>query len=135
MLYSATTSVLQWGLDFGYEVSNMNPMLGLEDAAALGIIGIAALVEGGIWVWGALANNKIPEAPSKLKNGDKVKTPESHKNEWSRNRDGSYTHGKTGWNAKQDRSGHGGPHWDMKPPRGSGHINVGSNGNIFGGSR
>ena len=28
----------------------------------------------------------------------------------------------------------GGPHWDIKPPRGSGHVNVGPDGNIFGGS-
>ena len=81
-----------------------------------------------------LSSKKSPSPPSKLKDGDKVKTPDSHPSDWSKNKDGSYTHKKTGWNAKKDPSQHGGPHWDMKPPRGSGHVNVGPDGNIFGGS-
>ncbi len=80
------------------------------------------------------SKNKGPEPPSKLKDGDKVKTPDSHPKEFTKNKDGSYTHEKTGWTASKDKSGHGGPHWDMAPPKGSGHINVGPDGNIFGGS-
>ena len=80
------------------------------------------------------APKKKPAPPSKLKDGDKVKTPESHPEEFTKNKDGSYTHKKTGWTASRDKSGHGGPHWDMAPGKGSGHINVGPDGNIFGGS-
>nr|WP_286174765.1 RHS repeat-associated core domain-containing protein [Harryflintia acetispora] len=79
---------------------------------------------------------KMPQPPSKLKDGDKVKTPDSHPDEFNKNKDGTYTHDKTGWNFGKARPGeqHGGPHWDVQPPRGSGHINVGPDGNIFGGS-
>ncbi|MCI9177941.1 MAG: hypothetical protein HFJ28_05185 [Clostridia bacterium] len=80
--------------------------------------------------------NRYVKPPSKLKEGDKVKTPDSHPHEFIKNKNGpGYTHNKTGWQAKPDPSNHGGPHWDMNPPRGSGHINVGPNGNIFGGSK
>lgn len=43
---------------------------------------------------------------------------------------------KTGWAAKKDKGQHGGVHWDLTPPRnrGSGHLNVDSKGNVFGGS-
>ena len=83
-----------------------------------------------------LQANKHIEPPSKLKDGELVKTPSSHPNEFTKNKNRSgYTHNKTGWQAKPDPSNHGGPHWDMNPPRGSGNINVGPNGNIFGGSR
>ena len=81
-----------------------------------------------------LSSKDPPSPPSKLKDGDKVKTPDSHPGEWSKNKKGRYRHRKTGWFAKKDPSNHGGPHWDINPPRGSGHINVGPDGNIFGGS-
>lgn len=80
--------------------------------------------------------NKHIEPPSKLKDGDFVKNPISHPKEFTKNKNRpGYTHNKTGWQVKRDPSNHGGPHWDMNPPRGSGHINVGPKGNIFGGSR
>ena len=71
--------------------------------------------------------------PSKLKNGDKVKTPDTNPNEFSKNKDGSYTHKKTGWKAKPDKSGHRGPHWDYSPPNGKSgdYWNVGPQGNIL----
>lgn len=80
--------------------------------------------------------NKYVAPPSKLKIGDRIKTPNSHPEEFIKNKNGlGYTHNKTGWQVKPDPSNHGGPHWNMNPPRGSGHINVGPNGKIFGGSR
>ncbi|MDR1156814.1 MAG: hypothetical protein LBK75_00690, partial [Oscillospiraceae bacterium] len=56
--------------------------------------------------------------PSKLKDGNKVKTPDTHPGEFQKNKDGSYTHKKTGWNFKKDPSEHGGDHYDAKPPNG-----------------
>lgn len=77
-----------------------------------------------------LAKQKVP---SKVKDGDKVKTPDSHPDEFQKNKDGSYTHKPTGWKIKDDHSRHGGKHWDLSPPSGRGHLNVGPAGNIFGG--
>ena len=76
---------------------------------------------------------KDPTPPSKLIDGDRIKTPDSHKDEWTSNKDGSYTHNKTGWTARRAKGGgrHGGEHWDLSPGRGSGHINVGPDGNIY----
>ncbi len=75
---------------------------------------------------------KAPVPPSKLKKGDnKVKTPNKDGSEFKSNKDGSYTHKKTGWTAKKDPSGHRGDHWDMSPPNGKGHINVDFDGNII----
>lgn len=71
-----------------------------------------------------IQNKKIPIPPSKLKDGDKVKTPDSHPNEFQKNKDGSYTHKKTGWEIKKDPTQHGGPHWDVSPSRSSGHIRI-----------
>ncbi len=80
-------------------------------------------------------NRHVPKPhvpPSKLKKGDnKVKTPNKDGSEFKSNKDGSYTHKKTGWTAKKDPSGHRGDHWDMSPPNGKGHINVDFDGNII----
>ena len=63
--------------------------------------------------------NKKTKVPSKLKNGDKVKTPNTHPSEFKKNKDGTYTHKKSKWIFKKDRSNHyGGPHWDASPPNG-----------------
>jgi len=56
--------------------------------------------------------------PSKLKNGDKVKTPDTHPGEFQKNKDGSYTHTKSGWTFKKDKSNHGGEHYDIRPKNG-----------------
>jgi len=78
---------------------------------------------------------KYPQPPSNLKVGDRIKTPGSHPGEFTKNNNSpGYTHKKTGWGATNAKHKHGGVHWDMQPPRGSGHINVGPEGNIFGGS-
>ncbi len=56
--------------------------------------------------------------PSGLKdNKGRIKTPNTHPNEFNKNKDGSYTHKKTGWKFKKDPSDHRGPHWDATPPR------------------
>ena len=79
---------------------------------------------------------KKRKVPSQLDKGDgKMKTPDTDPNEWKQKGD-TYTHTKTGWTAKKDKSAHGGTHWDISPGKknGSGHLNVDSQGNIFGGS-
>ena len=68
---------------------------------------------------------KDPTPPSKLKDGDKVKTPDTHPDEFKKKKDGSYEHKKTGWKFKKDYSRHGGDHWDASPDGKSGnYINV-----------
>ena len=63
--------------------------------------------------------SKKTKIPSKLKVGNKVKTPDSHPSEFQKNKDGTYTHKKTGWKYKKDKSGHyGGDHWDLEPKNG-----------------
>ena len=138
---TVAAEVFKWGWTAGGGTALLDGPLPFGDAAGVIIGGGATIIAGGIIIWDAVAGNKkgsnikyakkAPEPPSKLKNGDKVKTPDSHPNEFKKNKDGSYTHNKTGWNAKKDPSNHGGPHWDMKPPKGNGHINVGPKGNIF----
>ena len=90
-----------------------------------------AIYDLGMSVVNALKYAKKLTPPSKLRNGDKVKTPDTHPEEFQKNKDGSYTHKKTGWTASKDKSGHRGAHWDMSPPRESGHINVDPNGKVI----
>jgi len=104
---------------------------------SIAVSGGVAAVNNTIALASTSGSNRGPQPPSKLKDGERVKTPESHPGEFKKNSDGSFTHDKTGWTAKEHKgqNPHGGPHWDMAPPRGSGHINVGPDGNVFGGSR
>ena len=72
--------------------------------------------------------------PSKLKNGNKVKTPDSHKNEFRKRRGGGYEHDKTKWLFDKSRDGHyGGDHWHAYPPNGQtgDYYNIAPNGNIL----
>ena len=79
----------------------------------------------------AKGKSKAPNPPSKLKSGDKVKTPDTHPDEFKKKSDGSYEHKKTKWNFKKDYSRHGGDHWDASPDGKSGnYINVNPNGTI-----
>ena len=119
-------------IEYAQEISQMDGPLPYADFIAIIIILIGLLCEAVDSV--KVARKAPPAPPSKLKDGEKVKTPDTHPDEWTKNKDGSYTHSKTGWNAKKDKSQHGGPHWDMKPPKDSGHINVSPDGRIFGGS-
>lgn len=78
-----------------------------------------------------LQANKYIEPPSKHKVGDRVKTPDSHPSEFTKNKNGpGYTHNKTG--CRQNKI-----YQTMVVHIGiwSGHINVGPEGNIFGGSK
>ena len=78
--------------------------------------------------------SKKTKVPSKLKDGDKVKTPDSHPGEFQKNKDGSYTHKKTKWTFKKDRSNHyDGPHWDASPKNGKeeDYHNIGLEGKIL----
>ncbi len=82
-------------------------------------------------IYWAKGKAKSPAPPSKLKNGDKVKTPDTHPGEFTKKKDGSYEHKKTGWRFKKDPSKHGGDHWDASPSGKSGdYINVNPNGSI-----
>ena len=77
---------------------------------------------------------KSPNPPSKLvdsKTG-KVKTPDTNADEFSKNKDGSYKHKKSGWTFKRDKSNHRGPHWDASPDGKTGnYINVSNDGKIL----
>ena len=73
---------------------------------------------------------KAPTPPSKLKNGDKIKTPDTHSDEFKKNKDGSYTHKKTKWNFRKDTL-HKDGHWDASPSGKNGdYINVNADGTI-----
>ena len=121
---------LTWGASTWWLAGADGP-LPIGDMLVVGVTLFGATIDIGIHF--AKGKAKDPEPPSKLKEGDKVKTPDSHPEEWSKNKDGSYTHNKTGWNAERAKGGgrHGGDHWDFSPKTGSGHINVGPAGNIF----
>ena len=69
--------------------------------------------------------------PNKLKDGDKVKTPESHPDEFIKNSDGSYTHRKTKWVFKKDTFHK--DHWDVSPKNGKtgNYHNVSFDGRIL----
>ena len=81
---------------------------------AAGLIIVEAIII--ITIADNVSSAKKTAPPSKLKEGDKVKTPDTHPGEFTKNSDGSYTHDKTGWNFKKDPSRHGGDHYDAKPP-------------------
>lgn len=44
-----------------------------------------------------IAKSKRSKVPNKLKNGNKVKTPNSNPSEFQKNKGGTYTYKKTGW--------------------------------------
>lgn len=82
------------------------------------------------------SNNKKQKKtsiPSKLRVGNKVKTPDTHPKELKNGRNGEKIHTRTNWRAKIDRSGHRGRHWDMRPPNGKtgDYYNVRPDGVIF----
>ena len=59
---------------------------------------------------------KKTKIPSKLKVGNKVKTPDSHPSEFQKNKDGTFTHKKTKWIFKKDFMHK--DHWDASPKNG-----------------
>ena len=133
---SVANGAAETAMEYAQEISQIDGPLPYADCVAVVVILIGLLYDAVICITDSvkIARKAPPAPPSKLKDGEKVKTPDTHPDEWTKNKDGSYTHSKTGWNAKKDKSQHGGPHWDMKPPKDSGHINVSPDGRIFGGS-
>ena len=136
-----------------YVYGNQNPVVfvdesgeGADFAGNYSIISVENIIKIGISVgtlnylgqeylkskiFYAKGKTKAPSPPSKLKDGDKVKTPDSHPNEFKKNKDGSFTHEKSKWNFKKDPSKHGGEHWDASPTGKYGdHINVNPDGTI-----
>jgi len=78
------------------------------------------------------AKSKSKSIPSKLMDGDRVKTPDTHPGEFKKEKGRStYKHIKTGWNFRKDKGQHGGEHWDASPSDNYGdYINVYPNGLI-----
>ena len=80
-------------------------------AVALVVIAVSAVYNAKI----AKKKGKTP-IPSQLKNGSKVKTPTSHKGEFSNKKRGKYTHKKTKWKFEKSKDGHyNGEHWHAYP--------------------
>ena len=82
----------------------------------------------------AKGKKKAPSVPSKLKDKDgKVKTPDSHPDEFKKGNQGKLTHKKTKWSFERARPEvqHGGPHWDACDQWNGNHINVDYDGNIY----
>ena len=72
--------------------------------------------------------------PSKLKNGNKVKTPDTHKGEFKKKNSGSYSHDKTGREYKKSKDGHyKGDHWHVSPKNGKtgDYYNVSPDGKVL----
>ncbi len=79
--------------------------------------------------------SKRTPIPSKLKNGKKVKTPDTHKKEFSKNGD-KYNHKKTKWVFQKSKDGHYGgknSHWHARPSNGNtgDYYNIGLDGTIL----
>lgn len=76
-----------------------------------------------------------PDIPSKLLDGGMVKTPETHKEEFKRSKNGVYIHDKTKWKFVLDKAGHGGEvgnHWDACPNiKNAGHRNISREGKVL----
>lgn len=89
-------------------------ILSFSEAVALIIESISYNISSSVVI------SKTTNIPSKLKDGDKVKTPDTHPNEFDKIKGSNrYRHKKTGWEFKIDKSGHnGGPHWDARPGNG-----------------
>lgn len=81
-----------------------------------------------------LSKGKRTKIPGKLKSGDKVKVPTTHGREFTKNKDDTYTHKKTGWKVGKAKDNHyGGEHWHAAPNKAKtgDYYNVGPNGNIL----
>ena len=103
----------------------------------IGVVTIVSCVAIGIWAGRAIAQlkaNKRTKIPSGLKNGNKVKTPSSHSGEFTKNKDGTYTHKKTKWRMGKAKDGHyRGDHWHAAPKNGKtgDYYNIGPDGKIL----
>lgn len=85
-------------------------------------------------VQGYITYKSKGNVPSSIKNGDKIKTPDSHPDDFRKKPNGDYEHIGSGWIMHDDKGRHGGKHWDLMRPNGKGgHLNVGPAGNVFGG--
>ena len=68
--------------------------------------------------WDVITLAKKTPIPSGLKDGGKVKTPDTHPGEFEKvkGQGGTYRHKDTGWIFSPDT--HGGRHWDAAPKKG-----------------
>ncbi len=97
---------------------------------AIVIAAAVAIVVGLI----AIYFSKKTKIPNKLKSGKKVKTPKTHKGEFTKKKGGSYTHKKTGWEFEKSKDGHyNGDHWHARPKNGKtgDYYNIDLDGNIL----
>jgi len=91
---------------------------GINPAIADGLINeIEAWYAANGVVYSKGKQKKTP-IPKGLRDGDKVKNPRTHPDEFVKGKDGEYKHKKTGWRFRPDRNEHGGPHFDASPPGG-----------------
>ncbi len=114
-----------------------NP-IGWVIGAIAAVVVVYTCVEIGIKAGKAIsqiAKSKRTKIPSKLKKGDKVKTPTSHSSEFTKNKGGTFTHKKTGWKFGKSKDGHyGGDYWHAAPKNAKtgDYYNIGPKGNILG---
>lgn len=112
------------------------PGLGEATLLASGVVVLAGVSwKAGSWVAGLVANYaKKTEIPKKMRHGEKVSTPDTHPEEWTKVKKKSnvYTNKKTKWKAQLD-TGHRGRHWDMSPKDGKSgdYHNVSPDGRIL----
>ncbi len=82
-----------------------------------------------------IKTSKRTKIPGKIKSGNKVKTPVTHGGEFTKNKDGTYTHKKTKWKIGKAKDGHfnGAEHWHLAPNNGKtgDYYNVSPEGKII----
>ena len=103
----------------------------------LGFVAVVSCVAIGIRAGKAISQikaNKRTKIPSGIKTGNRVKTPKSHPGEFTKNKDGTYTHKKTKWRIGKAKDGHyGGDHWHIAPnnAKTGDYYNIGPDGTIL----
>lgn len=104
-------------------------------AAALVVAAVALVVAAVTIIYNAKKEKGKTKIPSKLKSGNKVKTPTSHKGEFTEPKGGKYTHRKTKWKFEKSRDGHyGGEHWHAYPENAQtgDYYNISPDGRVLG---
>lgn len=109
------------GENSAVNTANQSQPLGIIEwflAVYMAILTVLALPRSTVTSTSPLIESSKTKIPSKLKDGDKVKTPDTHPDEFEKIKGtDKYMHKKTKWEFKKDRL-HNRDHWDARPRNG-----------------